>query len=92
MTSILENVSIPFKTSEAPSLVHEIDTENLINKHQLSIEILEGIQMFQKLRSNNIADINGFSGEFPRLRKKYVHQVEIYSMCINRLNLRYKSL
>ena len=66
--------------------------ENQIEKHQLRIEILEGVQHFARLIELKKESINGFAGTFPRLRRKYLHNIEIYKMCIARLYERYEKV
>ena len=61
----------------------------LIDKHQLCIEILEGVKYFEKAIELKKYSINGFSGTFPELRRKYIHDVDIYERCVKRLKQRY---
>lgn len=63
-----------------------------INKLQLGIEIMEGVQYFERQINHSKQSLAGFPGTFPELRVKYMHSIEIYQMCIERLISRYKKL
>jgi hypothetical protein len=68
-------------------------TTKLIQAHEKCIEILDAIDTFERKMDHAIWDIEfGFIREFPKLVKEYKHRIEIYQMCIDRLNLRYKTL
>jgi len=67
-------------------------TKLLIEKHQTCIEILEGIQRFERQIKLTQDNINGFAGTFSQLRRKYKHNIDIYNMCIVRLTERYKKV
>ena len=91
MNSLLESMVTPFKTSEVTASV-KINVARLIEKQELGLEILEAIKWYENVRiPSTIKSINGFGGTFPELRKKHVHNIEIYNMCINRLYKRYKA-
>ena len=64
----------------------------LIKNHELQIEILEAIQYFARMIEHKQDSINGFPGTFPDLKRKYLHNIEIYQMCINRLKQRYNEI
>lgn len=64
----------------------------LIEKHQLKIEILEAIQHFARMIEHKQESIDGFPGTFINLRMKYLHNIEIYNKCINRLKQRYNEV
>ena len=72
--------------------INKMTTTELIKKHQSCIEILVAVLTFEMLIKSGKENIDGFCGTFPELRRKYIHNVEIYKMCIDRLNLRYKTL
>ena len=65
------------------------NTQNLIDKHQTLISILESIQHFENMIKMTTDSINSISGMFPDLHKKYTHNIDTYKRCINRLNDRY---
>ena len=91
MNTLLHNYIKPFRESEATA-VSNIDTTSLIDQHQQLIEIVEAIQHFQMAKRHTIQSIEGFGGTFPRLRKKYIHNIDIYNRCINRLKERYSRI
>lgn len=67
-------------------------TTERIKKHQDCIEILEAIQTFEMLIKSGKENIDGFAGTFPEIRRKYIHNIEIYQMCITRLQERYNKI
>ena len=67
-------------------------TKQKINALQTCIEIQEAIQTFEALTKSAHENVNGFCGYFPELRYKYHHNIEIYKMCITRLEERYLNL
>jgi len=64
-------------------------TKDLIKKHKTCIEILEAIEVFESLIEHKALSIEALNGNFPDLKAKYLHNIDIYKRCINRLNLRY---
>jgi len=66
--------------------------DQLIERQQKGMEILEGIQHFLTLIKSTKQNINGFAGTFPGLKIKYEHNLEIYWMCVRRLEQRYKKV
>ena len=66
-----------------------IDYRSLIDKHQVCIEILEGIMHFEQRKKHRIESIEGFPGTFPELRKKYINEIDSIDRCIKRLEQRY---
>jgi hypothetical protein len=68
------------------------DIKQNIKRHETCIEILEGINHYKRMISHRWDSINGFPGEFPSLRAKYVHDVDIYQRCIARLSSRFNSM
>jgi len=64
-------------------------TTHHIKQHEVCIEILEGINHFKRMIDSRKESILGFAGTFYDLRIKYTHDIEIYNMCINRLEERY---
>ena len=68
------------------------DIKQNIKRHETCIEILEGISYYKRMISHRWDSINGFPGEFPWLRAKYVHDVDIYQRCIERLTSRFNSM
>ncbi len=70
-----------------------MNTTKQIKKHETLIEVLEAIKTFKQRIHNAKWDIEwGFIGQFPRLRSEYIHRIEIYQMCIARLEMRYTNL
>jgi len=92
MNALLQNMVKVFKESELNTPEINIDTHNIIDNHQMCIEIMEAIQSFKNRKQNRIDSINGFSGTFPELRRKYVNDIDTMNMCINRLYSRYENL
>jgi len=87
----LSNCVKPFKETEVPNIgLANISSRSLINKHQMCIEILEGIMHFEQRKKQRIESIEGFPGTFPELRKKYVNDIDTINRCIKRLEQRYK--
>lgn len=64
--------------------------KSLIDKHQMCIEILEGISKFEKRKNRRMDSIDGFAGTFPELRRKYENEIATINRCIERLEQRYK--
>lgn len=92
MNALLEKMVIVFKENESKTKEIKIDTHNIIDNHQMCIEIMEAIQSFKNRKQLRIDSINGFSGTFPELRRKYSNDIDTINMCINRLYLRYENL
>ncbi len=65
-----------------------VNTKKEIQKRELSIKIIEGIQYFQRLINSKKQSISGFAGTFPELKRKMEREMETYYMCINRLKQR----
>lgn len=64
-----------------------------IDRHKTCIEILEGIDTFENRINLAQWDIDfGFIRNFPKLVMEYRHRIEIYKMCITRLEERYLNL
>jgi len=61
-------------------------------KHEMCIELIHAKKYFERLIISRDDGINGFSGTFPSLKRKYIHDIEIYKRCIERLNLRYRNI
>ena len=62
-------------------------TKEMIDKHQMSIEILEAIQFFENVRDYSInlkKQLQPFLNESTRTE----HRIDIYNRCIQRLCLR----
>ena len=82
----LSNYVKPFKESEVPNVgLTNVSSRSLIDKHQMCIEILEGIMHFEQQKKHRIESIEGFAGTFPELRRKY----DTINRCIKRLEQRY---
>lgn len=62
---------------------------DLINKHQMCIEILEAIMHFENRKKNIAESIESIAGTFPDLRRKYVNDIDTINRCITRLQERY---
>jgi hypothetical protein len=65
-------------------------TKQKIQVLEKAISILEGIQTFERLKESNLENRYGIYYSFPSLTTKSIHQDEIYTMCIARLNERLK--
>lgn len=63
--------------------------KNLITTHEVCIELIEAITLFETFKKTRQESLEGVAGTFIAFRRKYTHDIEIYSMCIERLNLRY---
>lgn len=89
----LSNYVKPFKESEVPNVgLANVSSRSLIDKHQMCIEILEGIMCFEQRKKHRIESIEGFAGTFPELRKKYVNDIDTINRCIKRLEQRYNRI
>lgn len=87
----LSNYAKPFKESEVLNVgLANFSSRSLIDKHQMCIEILEGIMHFEQRKNHRIESIGGFAGTFPELRRKYVNDIDTINRCIKRLEQRYK--
>lgn len=69
-----------------------IPTDKLLDQHQIAMEILYGIHHFQKSIEIKKESLEGFSGTFPKLVKKYKNDIDTYIRCIDRLKERYNKL
>ena len=68
-------------------------TQERIEAHEKCIEVLEAIDTFENRIELAKWDIEfGFIREFPTLVKEYKHRIEIYQMCITRLQERYNKI
>jgi hydroxypyruvate isomerase len=93
MNTLLSKFVIPFDESEIEVKINKfIYPQSLITKHEQAIAILDAIEHLHSMIKLKKYSISGFSGTFTELRKKYVHNIEIYTMCINRLQQRYDKL
>jgi hypothetical protein len=63
-----------------------------IKNHETSIELLEAMQHFENLIKHKETAIKMCENSFPRLQYKYIHNIDIYNKCINRLQNRYNKL
>ena len=86
------NTEKTINEAEGNAVLPHVSTRLLIEKHQNCIEVLEGIKHFESAIRLKKESINGFPGTFPELRRKYIHNVEIYRKCIERLTKRYYAL
>jgi len=87
----LSNFVKPFKDNEVPNVgLANVSSRSLIDRHQMCIDILEGIMQFEQLKKHRIESIEGFAGTFPELRRKYVNDIDTINRCIKRLEQRYK--
>jgi len=66
-----------------------MNTKKLIEKHENCIRIIEAIATFQNLIELNKDHIRIMNGWFPDIYQMYIHKIEIYNMCIERLKERY---
>lgn len=67
-------------------------TTELIASHEMAIEILEGVQHFERLIKGREDSIKALNGNHMWLSDGYLHLIEIYRMCIVRLTERYKKI
>lgn len=63
-----------------------------IDKLQMCINIQEGIKTFTNLRNFQKDNILQLNGNFPDLKDKYIHNIDIYNKCIERLEKRYNNI
>ena len=65
-----------------------------INTHEVLIQVLEVIRCCEQLKSIHLERIapDSYYRNFPDLVAKYKYKVEIYDMCLIRLNERYQKL
>jgi len=63
---------------------------NRLKQHENCIEILEAIERFERFKSDKKYSIFFHSNYFTGMKKKLRHEIEIYEMCIKRLEERYK--
>jgi len=64
-------------------MINELN--QMIKEHERAIEILEAIKAFDKRIQRNIESINGFAGTFPRLKKKYLNDIDTQKKCVYKL-------
>ena len=89
----LSNYVKPFKENEVPNVgLDNISGRSLTNKHQMCIEIIEGIMHFEQRKKHRIESIEGFAGTFPELRRKYINDIDTINRCIKRLWQRYQRI
>ncbi len=69
-----------------------MDIEKLKRNHEICIDILDAIQYYENMIINISEINNGFAGTFPQIKRKNIHRIEIYDMCIIRLKQRYNIL
>jgi hypothetical protein len=69
-----------------------MNAKQLIQKHEILIEILEGIHHFTRRVNNYRESLEGIQATFPGLKSRLVHDIEIAEMCIKRLEERYFKL
>ena len=87
----LSNYVKNFKENEVPNFgLDNVSSRSLIDKHQMCIEILEGIMHFELRKKYRIESVEGFAGTFPELRRKYVNDIDTINRCIKRLEQRYQ--
>ena len=67
-------------------------TTELINKHYQIIELLERLQWIELKINTKTESVNGFSGTFPDLRKKYLKIIELNEYAIDKLTIKYNNL
>jgi len=93
MNPLLKQYVTPFEESETPTkAIDEFDLESEIERHDKAEKILQAILSFRNKKKAIISHIEGFGGTFPRLRAKYVNDVDTINRCINRLHSRYKKV
>lgn len=64
----------------------------LIQKHENCLKILSAIIRFRQRRKQKIESINGYAGTFPKLKEKYLNDIDTINKCINKLEQRYYRL
>ena len=67
-------------------------THDLIKQHERAIDLLETIRYAEKRRATTNESLQQFGYQFPRLRDKYSHEIEITGKAIERLWERYHKL
>jgi hypothetical protein len=68
----------------------KIETE--IQRHETAIKVLDAIGHFKKLKKVSIENFRITPNDFKYLRNHWRHEIEIYDMCIERMNKRYQKL
>lgn len=63
--------------------------KEIIKHHETCIDILTGVQFFKMQYEYAMKCVDNYSQVLPVLRAKWMHNAEIYKMCIIRLNERY---
>lgn len=75
---------------------HDLSTlraaAQLIKQHERAIGLLETIKCAENRRQLYVDSLNQFGYQFPRLRDKYSHEIEIITAAIERLWMRYSNL
>ena len=66
--------------------------KGLREKHETSIKLIDAISHFEKLKKLSEETINGNAKDYTYIVENYKHDIIIYSMCIERLRLRYNIL
>jgi hypothetical protein len=69
-----------------------IDTNTIIEKLELKIEIMHAIKTFQRRIASLTDSIENYKVHFPSLAEKYRHEVDICERCIVRLLQRYDAV
>ena len=62
---------------------------NRKEKLETMLKIQEGINQFKLLIEIQLDNLGKHGKDFSFMRKKYLHDIDIYNMCINRLEERF---
>jgi len=65
---------------------------NLIEKHETAIRILEVIKSAERQINLYQGSLDGFPGTFAELKRKYKHKIQILNMSIERLKQRHQNI
>lgn len=72
---------------------NDMKTKEIIRYHNECLRLLEAVRCFEMRIESREEDIKGFIGNyFPALKKKMLHDIEIWKMCIERLNKKLNKL
>ncbi len=69
-----------------------MDINRLIQKQERGLEILIAIKEFKRRIEFNEDSIAGFPGTFPRLRDKYLNNIDTLERCIKRMYIKFENL
>jgi len=64
----------------------------LIKKQERGLEILESIKALERRTELHQGSIDGFPGTFPKLRRKYLNNIDTIERGIKRLYIKFENL